>query len=106
MPILTNADIAKRFKTDENDTVELVNIQNQGVDYGKRGVDLDSEEFEDDARFDIEHTETLLDLPEGSVLRLFRAAYREGVKEARAATPKRKRARGTSATETVSATAT
>lgn len=72
------ATIQKRFKTDPSDSKELLELHAKGVDYGRRGVPFDSDEYEDDAQFDIEHLETLLDLPEDATLRLFRAGYREG----------------------------
>lgn len=72
------ATIQKRFKTDAADSKELLDLHAKGVDYGRRGVPFDSDEYEDDAQFDIEHLETLLDLPDDATLRLFRAGYREG----------------------------
>ncbi len=90
--MLNAEQIVKRFHLAEDceeepttcsDTRELLRIQALGFEHGKTGTV--PEDFEFEVELPVEQAEGAMLAPEGSVMRLYRAAVREGAAAAKAA---------------------
>ena len=81
----------------------LLSLDAMGYQYGLNGEHIDGEMFTDDASFDVDQAQTLiLDLPDGTAMRIFRAGHRRGTlarkqaeQEAKVAARKPRKAKGT-----------